>query len=57
MDPFMGSGSTGIACLNSNREFLGIEKDDDYFKIAENRIMDRQNEMNGVGTLFGGEYL
>ena len=38
LDPFMGSGTTGIACKNSNRNFIGIELDEDYFKIAEKRI-------------------
>lgn len=40
LDPFMGSGSTGVACKNTNREFIGIEKDKEYFKIAERRIGD-----------------
>ena len=34
----MGSGSTGVACLNTNRKFIGIELDDKYFEIAKNRI-------------------
>ena len=38
IDPFMGSGSTGIACLNTGRNFIGIEKDDKYFSIAKKRI-------------------
>ena len=38
LDSCMGSGSTGIACLNTNRNFIGIEKDDVYFKIAKERI-------------------
>ena len=38
VDLTMGSGSTGVACKNTNREFIGIELDDKYFKIAENRI-------------------
>lgn len=38
LDPFMGSGTTGLACKNLNRKFIGIEKDEAYFKIAENRI-------------------
>jgi site-specific DNA-methyltransferase (adenine-specific) len=38
LDPFMGSGSTGIACLNTKRNFIGIEKDDKYFVIAKKRI-------------------
>ena len=39
LDNCMGSGSTGIACLNTNRNFIGIEKDDNYFNIAKERIM------------------
>lgn len=38
LDNCMGSGSTGVACVNTNRNFIGIEKDDDYFKIAKDRI-------------------
>ena len=38
LDNCMGSGSTGIACLKTNRNFIGIEKDDKYFDIACNRI-------------------
>lgn len=38
LDPFMGSGSTGIACLNTNRDFIGIELDENYFEIAKKRI-------------------
>lgn len=38
LDFTMGSGSTGIACLNLNRKFIGIEKDDKYFDIAKKRI-------------------
>lgn len=34
----MGSGSTGVACMNLNRKFIGIELDDNYFTIANNRI-------------------
>jgi len=34
----MGSGSTGVACLDTGRLFIGIEKDDAYFKIAKKRI-------------------
>ena len=37
-DPFMGSGSTGIACLNTNRKFIGIELDNDYFDIGAERM-------------------
>jgi site-specific DNA-methyltransferase (adenine-specific) len=38
VDLTMGSGSTGVACKNTNRSFIGIEKDDKYFEIAEKRI-------------------
>ena len=37
-DPFMGSGSTGIACLKTQRNFVGIEKDEQHFTNAEHRI-------------------
>ena len=37
-DPFMGSGTTGVACKKLNRNFIGIELDENYFKIAEDRI-------------------
>ena len=40
----MGSGSTGVACQNTNRKFIGIEKDKKYFKIAYERMK------NNVGT-------
>ena len=40
LDPFMGSGTTGVACVNTGRNFIGIEIDPDYFAIAENRIAD-----------------
>lgn len=38
LDNTMGSGSTGVACVNTNRRFIGIEKDKKYFEIAKNRI-------------------
>ena len=37
-DPFMGSGTTGVASLELNRNFVGVELDETYYKIAENRI-------------------
>jgi len=37
-DPYMGSGTTGVACLNKNKQFIGIEIDEKYFDIACNRI-------------------
>lgn len=38
LDMFMGSGSGGVACLNTNRKFIGIETDEGYFNIAKERI-------------------
>jgi len=38
LDNTMGSGTTGVACVNTNRNFIGIELDEKYFKIAEERI-------------------
>jgi site-specific DNA-methyltransferase (adenine-specific)/modification methylase len=38
LDPYMGSGTTGVACVTSGRKFVGIEIDEDYFKIACARI-------------------
>ena len=37
-DPFMGSGTTGVACIQTGRNFIGIEKDEKYFEIAKKRI-------------------
>ena len=38
LDPFMGSGTTGVACKNLNRNFIGIELDETYYNIAKDRI-------------------
>ena len=46
-DATMGSGSTGVACKNTNRNFIGIEKDDKYFEIAEKRINGTTANPNG----------
>lgn len=44
LDFTMGSGTTGVACVNTNRKFIGIELDEKYFEIAENRINKAFNE-------------
>lgn len=49
-DPFMGSGSTGVACVNTGRRFIGIELDPGYFTISVNRI----SEATGVGPVIQG---
>ena len=46
LDNTMGSGTTGVACVNTNRRFIGIEKDDKYFDIAYNRIKNHINNEN-----------
>ena len=46
LDNCMGSGSTGVACIKTNRKFIGIEKDEKYFEIAKERI---ENEDNNYG--------
>jgi DNA modification methylase len=45
LDPFMGSGTTGVAARNLGRNFIGIELDTDYFKIAEKRIKETQEPL------------
>ena len=41
-DPYMGSGTTGVACMNLGRNFIGCEIDPGYFAIAEKRIVEAQ---------------
>ena len=48
LDPFMGSGTTGVACMNLGKEFIGIEKDPKYFEVAIKRI----KKANDQGRLF-----
>ena len=42
LDFTMGSGTTGVACVNTNRKFIGIELDEKYFEIAKKRIKESQ---------------
>ena len=46
LDPFMGSGTTGVACKNLDRNFIGIELDKEYFEIAKNRINEHKIQRN-----------
>ena len=50
LDPFMGSGSTGVACLKLKRKFIGYELDKDYFNIAERRLINEKNKQ--INSLF-----
>jgi len=43
-DPFMGSGTTGVACVNTNRKFIGIEMDDHYFDVGSKRILEAKRD-------------
>jgi len=45
IDPFMGSGTTGVACANLSRNFIGIEINEEYFKIAEKRIAQAKQKL------------
>ncbi len=44
-DPFMGSGTAGVASINTNRNFIGIELDPEYFSIAESRIQEAKQRL------------
>ena len=44
LDPFMGIGTTGVACINENRDFIGYELDEKYFNIAQNRLREAWKE-------------
>lgn len=48
LDNTMGSGTTGVACINTNRNFIGIELDKDYYEMAKKRLINNQKQL----TLF-----
>lgn len=52
LDPFMGSGSTGVACLNTGRNFIGCELDEGYFDVARDRL----DIEAAQGRLFAGMF-
>lgn len=45
-DPFMGSGTSGVACIRTKRKFIGIELNDEYFGIAQKRISQEQQQLS-----------
>jgi len=48
VDPMMGSGTVGVACIQTNRNFIGIEIEQNYFEIAKQRIAQTQMELPGL---------
>jgi DNA modification methylase len=46
-DPFLGSGTTGVACKNLNRNFIGTEISEEYFKIAQDRLNEDKQHIEG----------
>lgn len=47
LDPMMGSGTTGVACMNTNRNFIGFELDKHYCNIANERIENHKQQIIG----------
>ena len=54
LDPFAGSGTTGVACKKLKRNFILIEQNEEYIEIIEKRVAD-SNKNYGQQTLFGNE--
>jgi predicted RNA methylase len=50
LDPFMGSGTTGVAAVALSRKFIGMEIDPTYFKMAEKRIMETKKQSRLTDT-------
>ena len=53
LDFTMGSGTTGVACANTGRNFIGIERDDKYFAIAQDRVLAAQGKASANLGVFG----
>lgn len=49
LDNCMGSGTTGVACVKNDRNFIGIEMDENYFKVADDRITSELLKKNQKG--------
>ena len=45
LDPFIGSGTTAIACIEENKQFIGFEREEEYIKIANARISFKKDEV------------
>jgi site-specific DNA-methyltransferase (adenine-specific) len=52
LDPFNGSGSTGMACVELGYDYVGVELDENYVEIAEKRIKAWENKHKGFSDLF-----
>lgn len=50
LDPYMGSGTTGVACVKNNRSFIGIDNNEGYYKMAERRIQEAQQQLTLEGV-------
>lgn len=50
LDPFLGSDTTGVACVNTGRNFIDIERDEGYFLIAEKRIAEARLQGETIPT-------
>ena len=57
LDMFMGTGSTGVACMNTDRKFIGIELDETYFELAKERIEDAQIKLRWWNVTKGNNYV
>ena len=57
LDPFMGSGTTGVACIHTGRKFIGIEIDPGYFEIARERLQKELDLRAGTGPLMKANLL
>ena len=51
LDPFMGTGTTGLWCLQNNRHFIGVEIDNEIFNIAHNRLLQEESDQHKVGLI------
>ena len=51
-DPCMGSGTTAIACLETNRKYIGFELDETFYNVIQERIKDKQSQMSKETRLF-----